>query len=101
MLFLWSSIPTAYKLTGVHNFLQNAMANDLQPGDVIAIVDGFDLWSQLPATMLMERFMASGKRIVLVLTNSVFPMTLKVLSAIAFRNDHYRPMFSVVGRIKT
>ncbi|RPB24575.1 hypothetical protein L211DRAFT_177146 [Terfezia boudieri ATCC MYA-4762] len=54
-----------YKLTGVHNFLQNAMENDLQPGDVIAIVDGFDLWSQLSATVLMERFLASGNRIVL------------------------------------
>lgn len=62
-----------YKLTGVHNFLQNATANDLQPGDVIAIVDGFDLWSQLPATMLMERFLASGKRIILGLDKQCFP----------------------------
>ncbi|KAF8429587.1 hypothetical protein EV426DRAFT_639386 [Tirmania nivea] len=62
-----------YKLIGVHNFLQNATANDLQPGDVIAIVDGFDLWSQLSATMLIDRFLASGKRIVLGLDKQCFP----------------------------
>lgn len=62
-----------YKLTGVNNFLNNATANDLQPGDVIAIVDGFDLWSQLSAAMLMERFIASGKRIVLGLDKQCFP----------------------------
>lgn len=62
-----------YKLTGVHNFLQNATANDLQSGDVVAIIDGFDVWSQLPADVLLERFLRSGKRILLGVDKQCFP----------------------------
>lgn len=49
-----------YKLIGVQNCLQNAIPNDLHPGDAAAIVDEFDLWSQLPAMMLLECFVRQG-----------------------------------------
>ncbi|KAF8460535.1 hypothetical protein BDZ91DRAFT_798835 [Kalaharituber pfeilii] len=62
-----------YKLEGVYNFLKNATANNIQPGDVIAIMDGFDVWSQQPAHVLLDRFLASDKRIVLGVDKNCFP----------------------------
>ncbi|KAI5808461.1 hypothetical protein DFH27DRAFT_539323 [Peziza echinospora] len=58
------------KLAGVSDYLRSAA---VRPGDIVAVVDGFDLWSQLPAHVLVERFVASGKRIVLGTDRQCFP----------------------------
>ncbi|KAF8466206.1 hypothetical protein BDZ91DRAFT_794438 [Kalaharituber pfeilii] len=61
-----------FKIQGVYNYLKRNEAK-LKPKDIIAIVDGFDAFSQLGPDTLIERFRASGQKIFTGVDKNCFP----------------------------
>ena len=61
-----------FKIQGVYNYLKRN-PEKIRPHDIVAIIDGFDVYSQLGPDTFVRRFINTGKRILTGAEKSCFP----------------------------